>query len=147
MLGGLVLGFLLAIARISQWKLVQWPAAVYVEDSAFTAALAQRVFDPREWRPERPLRVVLIGTDFEIRVWQTLLAIPLGRATTYGSIAKDLDKASASRAVGTAVGRNPISFVVPCHRVIGKSGDLCGYHWGLPRKRAILGWETALQNR
>ncbi|MEP2437680.1 MAG: methylated-DNA--[protein]-cysteine S-methyltransferase, partial [Roseibium sp.] len=85
-----------------------------------------------------------IGTDFEIRVWQTLLKIPMGRATTYSDIARTLGNPKASRAVGTAVGRNPISFVVPCHRVLGKNGTLCGYHWGLTRKKAILGWECGL---
>ena len=84
----------------------------------------------------------MIGTDFEIRVWETLLKIPAGKATTYGDIAAAVGSPKAARAVGAAVGRNPISFVVPCHRVIGKSGDLTGYHWGLTRKRAILGWEA-----
>ena len=122
----------------------RWPRATYVEDKAATADLARRVFDPAEWRADRPLRVVMIGTDFEIRVWETLLRVPLGRATTYSDIAARLGKPSASRAVGSAVGRNPISFVVPCHRVLGKSGGLCGYHWGLTRKQAILGWEAGI---
>jgi AraC family transcriptional regulator of adaptative response/methylated-DNA-[protein]-cysteine methyltransferase len=104
--------------------------------------LAGRIFDPKTWAADRPLRVVLIGTDFEVRVWQTLLRIPLGKATTYSDIACRLGKASASRAVGAAVGKNPISFVVPCHRVLGRSGALTGYHWGLTRKQAILGWEA-----
>ena len=86
----------------------------------------------------------MIGSDFEVRVWETLLKIPFGKATTYGDIARHLGKPSAARAVGAAVGRNPISFVVPCHRVLGKSGALTGYHWGLTRKRAILGWESGL---
>src|SRR6266487_2902659 len=102
----------------------RWPRAGYVEDAA-TATLARRIFDPKLGRPDRPLRIVLICTDFELRVWETLLGIP-----------------SAARAVGAAVGKNPISFVVPCHRVVGKGGDLCGYHWGLTRKRAMLGWEA-----
>jgi AraC family transcriptional regulator, regulatory protein of adaptative response / methylated-DNA-[protein]-cysteine methyltransferase len=119
----------------------RWPRAEYVEDAAATAPLARRIFDPLAWRTEQPLRVVLIGTDFEVRVWQTLLRIPLGRATTYSDIAARLGKPSASRAVGAAVGKNPISFVVPCHRVLGRSGALTGYHWGLTRKQAILGWE------
>ena len=85
---------------------------------------------------------MLIGTDFEVRVWETLLTIPLGRATTYSDIASQIGKPKASRAVGAAVGKNPISFVVPCHRVLGKSGDITGYHWGLTRKRAMLGWEA-----
>jgi AraC family transcriptional regulator of adaptative response/methylated-DNA-[protein]-cysteine methyltransferase len=86
--------------------------------------------------------VVLIGTDFEVRVWETLLRIPLGRASTYSDIARNLRSEKAARAVGAAVGKNPISFVVPCHRVVGKNGNLTGYHWGLTRKRAMLGWEA-----
>jgi AraC family transcriptional regulator of adaptative response/methylated-DNA-[protein]-cysteine methyltransferase len=120
----------------------RWPKAAYVENAAATAPIAKRIFDSGEWRPDRPLRVVLIGTDFEVRVWETLLGIPLGRATTYSDIANKLGKPKASRAVGAAVGKNPISFVVPCHRVLGRSGDITGYHWGLTRKRAMLGWEA-----
>jgi AraC family transcriptional regulator of adaptative response/methylated-DNA-[protein]-cysteine methyltransferase len=120
----------------------RWPRATYVEDSARTAPLCARIFDKKLWREDRPLRVVLIGTDFEVRVWETLLRIPMGRATTYSDIANNIGKPKAPRAVGAAVGKNPISFVVPCHRVIGKSGELTGYHWGLTRKRAMLGWEA-----
>lgn len=119
----------------------RWPQARMVEDRAGTAPLAGRVFDPKLWRANRPLRVVLIGTDFEVRVWETLLKIPLGRAMTYSDIAAKLRAPKAARAVGAAVGKNPVSFVVPCHRVLGKSGDVTGYHWGLTRKRAMLGWE------
>ena len=122
----------------------RWPDADYINDQAATAPYASRIFSPENWHPETPLRVVFIGTDFQIRVWQTLLRIPLGKLSTYSDIASHLGKPDASRAVGTAVGRNPISFVVPCHRVLGKSGGLCGYHWGLTRKRAILGWEAGL---
>ena len=120
----------------------RWARAKYVEDAATTAPLARRIFDPKLWRPDRPLRIVLIGTDFELRVWETLLGIPLGKASTYSDIARKLGRPKAARAVGAAVGKNPVSFVVPCHRVIGKGGDLTGYHWGLTRKRAILGWEA-----
>jgi AraC family transcriptional regulator of adaptative response/methylated-DNA-[protein]-cysteine methyltransferase len=88
------------------------------------------------------LRVVLLGTDFQVRVWESLLKIPMGRAVTYSHIACDIGQPTASRAVGAAVGANPVSFVVPCHRAVGKSGALTGYHWGLTRKRAMLGWET-----
>lgn len=120
----------------------RWPNASYVEDSAATAHYAARIFDPGRWCADQPLRIFLIGTDFQIRVWQALLKIPLGRATTYSTIAGDIGQPTASRAVGAAVGANPISFVVPCHRAVGKSGALTGYHWGLTRKRAILGWEA-----
>jgi AraC family transcriptional regulator of adaptative response/methylated-DNA-[protein]-cysteine methyltransferase len=88
------------------------------------------------------LRVVLIGTDFEVRVWEALLRVPFGRVTSYSDIAAKVSAPKAARAVGAAVGKNPVCFVVPCHRVIGKSGALTGYHWGLTRKRAILGWEA-----
>jgi AraC family transcriptional regulator, regulatory protein of adaptative response / methylated-DNA-[protein]-cysteine methyltransferase len=120
----------------------RWPQASFREDTAGTAALAQRVFEPKLWQRDCPLRVVMIGTDFEVRVWEALLKIPMGRATTYSDIAGRLHIPKAARAVGAAVGKNPISFVVPCHRVLGKSGDLTGYHWGLTRKRAMLGWEA-----
>ncbi|HEV2574899.1 MAG TPA: bifunctional helix-turn-helix domain-containing protein/methylated-DNA--[protein]-cysteine S-methyltransferase [Beijerinckiaceae bacterium] len=120
----------------------RWPNATYVRDDAAAADYVRRAFDPTEWRADRPLRVVLIGSDFEVRVWETLLRIPLGKATTYSSIARHIDKPKAARAVGAAVGRNPISFVVPCHRVLGSTGELTGYHWGLARKRAIIGWEA-----
>jgi len=122
----------------------RWPAAHFEQDQDATKSYASRIFDPDCWQEDTPLNIVMIGTDFEIRVWQTLLKIPMGKATTYSDIARSLGKPKAARAVGTAVGKNPISFVVPCHRVLGSSGNLCGYHWGLTRKRAILGWETGL---
>lgn len=120
----------------------RWPAANYVQDQEATAPYVARVFDDARWRPGEPLNVVLIGTDFEVRVWRTLLGVPLGRATTYSAIAERIGSPKAARAVGAAVGRNPLSFVVPCHRVLGRSGALTGYHWGLTRKQAILGWEA-----
>jgi AraC family transcriptional regulator of adaptative response/methylated-DNA-[protein]-cysteine methyltransferase len=120
----------------------RWPNASYIEDMAATAPYAARIFDPARWRADQPLRVVMIGTDFQVRVWEALLRIPLGKARTYSSIAADIGAPDASRAVGAACGANPISFVVPCHRALAKSGALTGYHWGLTRKRAILGWEA-----
>jgi AraC family transcriptional regulator of adaptative response/methylated-DNA-[protein]-cysteine methyltransferase len=119
----------------------RWPKAAVVEQGAHTASLARRIFDTELWRAETPLRVVLIGSDFEVRVWEMLLRIPLGRAMTYSEVATRIGAPKAARAVGAAVGKNPISFVVPCHRVLGKSGDITGYYWGLTRKRAMLGWE------
>jgi AraC family transcriptional regulator of adaptative response/methylated-DNA-[protein]-cysteine methyltransferase len=120
----------------------RWPKATFVEDSARTAAVARRIFDPTQWNPQQPLRVVLIGTDWEVRVWEALLKIPMGQLATYSGIAGKLCAPKAARAVGAAVGKNPVSFVVPCHRVVGKAGDLTGYHWGITRKRAMLGWEA-----
>lgn len=125
----------------------RWPGAAYIEDWLQTKPYADRIFKPENWRKDQPLRVVFIGSDFEIRVWETLLRIPLGKRSTYSDVATHIGKPNAARAVGSAVGRNPVSFVVPCHRVLGKSGSLCGYHWGLTRKRAILGWEAGISAR
>ncbi|MDB5540157.1 MAG: methylated-DNA--[protein]-cysteine S-methyltransferase, partial [Devosia sp.] len=122
----------------------RWPNARFRRDDAAIAPVAARVFDPGRWNAEEPVRVVLIGTDFEVEVWETLLRIPVGKATTYQKVANHIGRPTAARAVGAAVGKNPISFVVPCHRVVGTSGALTGYHWGLPRKRAILGWESGV---
>ena len=128
-------------ATLAEMK-ARWPKASYVADAARTAPIARRIFDPTLWQAEQPLRVVLIGTDWEVRVWQALLKIPMGRLTTYSGIAGKVRSPTAARAVGAAVGKNPLAFVVPCHRVIGKAGELTGYHWGLTRKRAMLGWEA-----
>jgi AraC family transcriptional regulator of adaptative response/methylated-DNA-[protein]-cysteine methyltransferase len=122
----------------------RWPEADYIADQGATQPIATRIFMPASWKAEQPLRIVFIGTDFETRVWEKLLRIPMGQAASYSGIAASIGSAKASRAVGAAVGRNPISFVVPCHRVLAKSGGLGGYHWGLTRKQAILGWEAGL---
>ncbi|QQR39088.1 methylated-DNA--[protein]-cysteine S-methyltransferase [Devosia rhizoryzae] len=122
----------------------RWPNARFTRDDARVVPLVAPIFEPGRWSAEHPVRVVLIGTDFEVKVWETLLKIPVGRAATYRSVANHIGRPTASRAVGAAVGKNPISFVVPCHRVVGTSGALTGYHWGVPRKRAILGWEAGV---
>jgi AraC family transcriptional regulator of adaptative response/methylated-DNA-[protein]-cysteine methyltransferase len=88
----------------------------------------------------------LKGTDFQLKVWQTLLKIPLGRLTTYGAIANNIEKPNASRAVGTAIGSNPVAFLIPCHRVIQSTGTFGGYMWGNTRKTAIIGWEGSKIN-
>jgi AraC family transcriptional regulator of adaptative response/methylated-DNA-[protein]-cysteine methyltransferase len=122
----------------------RWPNAKFVRDDQRIAPLAARIFTPDRWSADQPVRVHLIGTDFDVEVWETLLKIPVGQATTYSASAGKLGRPQSARAVGGAVGRNPISFVVPCHRVVGKAGALTGYHWGVPRKRAILGWEAGV---
>ena len=122
--------------------MLRWPKARFVAAPDRTAPFARFVFNPADWRRDRPVRLVLIGSDFEVRVWETLLRIPIGRAVSYGDIACHLGRPTAARAVGAAVGRNPISFVVPCHRVLGRDGSLTGYHWGVTRKRALIGWEA-----
>ena len=122
----------------------RWPNASFHADQAATLLAAHHAFDPVTWQAGEPLRVVFIGSDFEVRVWETLLRIPMGAATTYSSIASHIGKPKAARAVGAAVGRNPVSIVVPCHRVIGASGALTGYAGGLVRKTALLRLEGAL---
>jgi AraC family transcriptional regulator, regulatory protein of adaptative response / methylated-DNA-[protein]-cysteine methyltransferase len=120
----------------------RWPLANYIHAPQTTSPHFRRIFDPGEWHPDRPMRLVLIGTDFEIRVWETLLKVPMGYAVSYSDIARHLGRPAAARAVGAAVGRNPISFVVPCHRVLRGDGSLGGYHWGVTRKKALIGWEA-----
>lgn len=118
----------------------RWPNATLVADQQSGAALAARVF-AAGGNPGEPLTVLLHGTPFQIQVWQALLRIPRGALTNYEALAHYIGKPNASRAVGTANGANPISYLIPCHRVIRKSGALGGYRWGLGRKLAMLSRE------
>jgi len=120
----------------------RWPRAGFQENPGRMAAMIARIFATRA-KARGEIGLHLLGTPWQIKVWQALLAIPEGRFATYGGIAAALSDAKASRAVGTAVGRNPISWLIPCHRVLGKDGALHGYHWGLARKRAMLAVEAA----
>ncbi|MEW7291243.1 bifunctional helix-turn-helix domain-containing protein/methylated-DNA--[protein]-cysteine S-methyltransferase [Aquimarina sp. 2304DJ70-9] len=95
----------------------------------------------QDWGKLNQIKLHLKGTDFQLKVWKTLLKIPIGGLTTYGSIAKHIDIPKASRAVGTAIGNNPVAFLIPCHRVIQSTGNLGQYHWGSTRKTAMIGWE------
>jgi len=117
----------------------RWPRAVYRENPARTGRLASQIFESREG--EVPLH--LLGTPWQMKVWEALLAVPEGRFATYRDVAARIGNAKASRAVGAAVGRNPISWLIPCHRVLGSDGRLTGYHWGLTRKRSMLALEAA----
>lgn len=123
----------------------RWPKATYVHDPDALAPLAEQAFPKAGGPATAPL--YLIGAPFQIKVWEALLRIPSGHVTTYSEIAQTVGNPRAVRAVGTAVGRNPISWLVPCHRALRKSGGLGGYHWGLERKRAMLAWETAHLDR
>ncbi|AXB56426.1 bifunctional helix-turn-helix domain-containing protein/methylated-DNA--[protein]-cysteine S-methyltransferase [Flavobacterium fluviale] len=100
-----------------------------------------------DWRKLSEIKLHLKGTDFQLKVWETLLKIPMGQLSTYGSIAQQIEKPNASRAVGTAIGSNPVAFLIPCHRVIQSSGIFGGYMWGNTRKTAIIGWEGAQVNQ
>lgn len=96
-----------------------------------------------DWAKLDQIKLHLNGTPFQLKVWETLLKIPMGNLSTYGSIAQKINQPKASRAVGTAIGSNPVAFLIPCHRVIQSSGQLGGYMWGPTRKSAIIGWEAA----
>ncbi len=99
-----------------------------------------------DWQNMQLIKLHLKGTNFQLKVWETLLKIPSGRLATYGKIANQIGKPSASRAVGTAIGANPVAYLIPCHRVIRASGIFGGYHWGTTKKLAIIGWEAAKTN-
>ncbi|KQR70739.1 methylated-DNA--[protein]-cysteine S-methyltransferase [Pedobacter sp. Leaf176] len=120
----------------------RFPAANYkqIMDSAQQNALF--IFN-HDWNKIQQIKLHLRGTDFQLKVWESLLKIPMGKLSTYGTIAKNLANPNASRAVGTAIGDNPVAFLIPCHRVIQGSGALGGYHWGVARKTAMIGWEAA----
>lgn len=120
----------------------KFPNATYHPVSDAMQQNILRIFTQDWSRPEK-IKLHLKGTDFQLKVWETLLKIPMGKLTTYGNIASKLNNAKASRAVGTAIGENPVAFLIPCHRVIRASGELGGYRWGLTRKTAIIGWEAA----
>ena len=123
----------------------RWPNARIEERPRLTAPIANRIFTALEIRdPEGlvPLGLLVRGTNFQVKVWRALLQIPVGSVATYEDIATAIGAPSAVRAVGTAIGRNPVAFLIPCHRVIRTTGALGGYRWGLPRKRAMLAWET-----
>ncbi|ETX15305.1 6-O-methylguanine-DNA methyltransferase [Roseivivax halodurans JCM 10272] len=116
----------------------RWPSAVFTEDPERLRPWVLSAFGAEGAAP-----LFLIGAPFQIKVWEALMRIPSGQVTTYSEIAQAIGHPKAVRAVGTAVGRNPVSFLIPCHRALRKSGGLGGYHWGLPVKRAILAWEAA----
>lgn len=122
----------------------RWPRAGFAEDPGWLRPWARAAFGaagPAGGPREVPL--YLIGAPFQIKVWEALLTIPSGRVTTYAEIARAIGRPRAARAVGSAVGRNPVGFLIPCHRALRSSGGLGGYHWGLPVKRAMLAREAA----
>ena len=121
-----------------------WPAAKLTRENSVSERWATTIFHRTEPRSVRsPLRVMVQGTTFQIRVWTALLRIPVGVLVSYGQIAQAIGHPRAVRAVGTAVGHNTLAYLIPCHRVIRETGLLGGYRWGLPRKQAMLAWETA----
>lgn len=125
------------------------PSARFVRDDDRVKSLGLRVFEGTKGlcggrgKLRSGLRVFVVGTPFQTRVWQGLVRIPEGALVSYGELARFVGSPGASRAVGVAVGRNPVAYLVPCHRVVGSMGDIGGYHWGVERKRAILSCECS----
>jgi len=128
----------------------RWPRARLMPDASQTAAVAAAIFAPLSAPGDgaapasrAPIRLLLAGTNFQVKVWEALLRVPPGQVTTYADVATAVGLPSASRAVGSAVGANPVAYLIPCHRVIRKTGAIKDYRWGSTRKKAILGWEAA----
>ena len=123
----------------------KFPNATYAQKLDLIQQDALSIFQ-HDWSKLSDIKLHLKGTDFQLKVWETLLKIPMGKLSTYGNIAQLIGNANASRAVGTAIGSNPVAFLIPCHRVIQSSGNIGGYMWGSTRKTAIIGWEGAKTN-
>ncbi|MFC4232100.1 methylated-DNA--[protein]-cysteine S-methyltransferase [Parasediminibacterium paludis] len=119
-----------------------FPKANFIEQKNELQEQALHIFS-RNWTDLQEIKLHLKGTDFQIKVWEALLKIPMGQLITYGDIANTINSPKASRAVGTAIGSNPVAFLIPCHRVIQATGNIGGYMWGTTRKTAIIGWEAA----
>lgn len=120
----------------------QFPNATFQQKLDLIQQNALFIFQ-NDWSKLSDIKLHLKGTGFQLKVWETLLKIPMGKVSTYGKIAGQIGNPSASRAVGTAIGSNPVAFLIPCHRVIQSSGNIGGYMWGNTRKTAIIGWESA----
>ena len=119
-----------------------WPEAKLIEDSGGAAAWPDRIFPTAGGGLERGLSLWVRGTNFQVQVWRALLRIPAGAATSYGALAAALGKQGGARAIGGAVGANPVAWLIPCHRVLRGDGAIGGYRWGVDRKVAMLAWET-----
>jgi AraC family transcriptional regulator of adaptative response/methylated-DNA-[protein]-cysteine methyltransferase len=122
-----------------------WPHASLVENRRQTQPLVERIFAPGSTDPSRPFHLLLKGTNFQVKVWQALLAIPPGTMVSYQDMAAYVDRPNAARTVAGAVARNPVAYLIPCHRVISSTGQAHRYRWGAARKKAMLGWEAAQQ--
>lgn len=130
------------LSFVDEWdRLVKtWPNAEFINDDQWAGELCGQVFVERK---ASSLQLIVKGTEFQVKVWRALLKIPFGKTVSYSDLAKQVGNPKASRAVGTAVGNNPIAFLIPCHRVVRRDGSIGGYRWGVERKRAILAWERS----
>ncbi|MEM9007022.1 MAG: methylated-DNA--[protein]-cysteine S-methyltransferase [Cyanobacteria bacterium P01_F01_bin.86] len=131
------------IAEAGVWLQQQWQKADVIHDSTATKAVSDRLNQSLTSPTDKPLPLLVKGTNFQVQVWRALLSLPFGSLATYQDIANHIGKPRAVRAVGTAIGVNPVAYFIPCHRVIRSNGELGGYRWGLGRKSSILGWEAS----
>nr|WP_321356406.1 methylated-DNA--[protein]-cysteine S-methyltransferase [uncultured Draconibacterium sp.] len=120
----------------------KFPNAIFQEQMTSNQQNVLYIFQS-DWSKLQEIKLHLKGTDFQLKIWESLLKIPFGKLSTYGSIAEQIGSPNASRAVGTAIGNNPIAYLIPCHRVIQSTGKFNGYKWGTTRKTAIIGWEQS----
>ena len=121
---------------------LEWRNAEIVREQQATQEVINHIFELSQFSSRKPLTLFVKGTNFQIQVWRALLKVPFGNITTYQNVAEMIGRPTAARAVGNAVGSNPVGYLIPCHRVIRESG-LGGYHWGIERKAVILGWEAS----
>jgi len=128
-----------AVSRLRR----SWPGAVFTEESKRMESTVERIFSPGLGHRGQPFILHLKGTNFQVNVWRALLRIPEGRVVSYQNIAEHLGRPAASRAVAGAIAANPVGYLIPCHRVIAKTGKLNKYRWGGTRKKALIGWEAA----
>ena len=123
--------------------ITSWPQAEFIEKSNKTQALVEQIFTSTSANQSRPFHLLLKGTNFQVNVWRALLTIPPGAVVSYQAVANYIGQPTATRAIGNAIAHNPISYLIPCHRVIRKNGSINRYRWGTIRKKAILGWEAS----
>ena len=129
------------VSALSELK-SEWPNAQFHEDEGSYSLLAKRIFSSELFSDsEEKIRLNIMGTPFQMKVWEALLKIPVGEIATYNQVAEMIWRPTASRAVGTAIGKNPIAVLIPCHRVIKRTGGIGGYRWNPARKMTILNWE------
>ena len=129
-----------AVAKINLMK--RFPNAEFIQQTDDLQKKAWSIFS-QDWKNLKTVKLHLKGTEFQLKVWESLLKIPMGKLSTYGNLAEEIGNSKASRAVGTAIGSNPVAFLIPCHRVIQSTGKIGGYMWGRERKQMIIGWESA----
>lgn len=132
----------IALALLKQ----RFPHAAYTHKLDIIQQNALFIFQ-HDWQKLNQVKLHLKGSEFQLKIWETLLKIPMGKLSTYGTIAKQIQQPNAARAVGTAIGSNPVAYLIPCHRVIQSTGETGGYMWGTTRKTAIIGWEAARTNK